>query len=80
MDSPRRIGLSTTRNGVLIVVYSQSALGKENAEIRGDFDDSGRTSEDAANRRLRADSARRIGLSTSWNGIRTAVWGYSALG
>ena len=80
MDSAHRIGVSITWNGVLIVVYSQSALGKENAEIRGDFDDSGRTSEAMANQRLRADSARRIALSTSWNGVLTAVWGYSALG
>jgi hypothetical protein len=52
---------------------------KKNAEIEGDFGHNGITSKDMANRRLRTDSARRIGLSADSNGVLTVVWGESAL-
>jgi hypothetical protein len=73
LDSPRGIGLSTSLFDILTVVCSHSLFGEKNAKIGAEFGHYCTTSDDMANRRLRLDSPRRIGLSTFLYGVLIVV-------
>ena len=80
LDSAHQIYPSTSSEDALTADEGVCRWRFKNGEIGDVFASGLGTSGDMAKRRAALDSAHRIGLSTTWNGVLTVLCGQSSLG